>query len=288
MVERWQVFTSRSCLHGARAEEQRMTRLSVAFFGLPRGHLVAQPALDRWLEALAVHFDLAVSYHLYRLDRVVNTRSGEDFVIPDAAYAWFERFDGEVEAPRSAEENWNFADIVAKGDPYQDGHRSIRSLLAQLRSLRAVTRRVQAHRPDAVLFLRPDLLYHSFPDVGHVERVVRWPDLCLLPDWHWWDGYNDRFAVCGARSQIAYGGRADVVGAFLAEKVQGLEAESLIRFALRKAGTRVRSFHVTASRVRELGRVQTEVFDPRETLGGGRALRLEHAAARWLPDWAPI
>jgi hypothetical protein len=264
-----------------------MTRLSVAFFGLPRGHLVAQPAIDRWLETLSARFDLAVSYHLYRLERVVNARSGEDFVIPDAAYAWFECFDGEVEVAFPAEARWNFAEIIAHGDPYRDDHRSIRSLLAQLHSLRAVTRRVQSHRSDAVLFLRPDLLYHSFPNADHVERVVRRPNLCLLPDWHWWDGYNDRFALCGARSQSAYGNRADVVAEFLAQQARGLHAESLARFALRKAGAKVRSFHVTASRVRDLGRIQAEVFDPKETLGGGRALRLEHIAARWLPDWAP-
>lgn len=284
-----------ACIHAAQwfgshesKGHQPMTRLSVAFFGLPRGHLVAQPALERWLETLSARVDLAVSYHLYRLERVVNARSGENFVIPDAAYAWFERFDGEVEAARPAEEHWNFADIVAQGDPYRDDHRSIRSLLAQLRSLRAVTQRVQPHRPDAVLFLRPDLLYHSFPDADDVERAARRPSLCLLPDWHWWDGYNDRFALCGARIQRAYGERADVVDEFLAGHPGGLHSESLVRFALRKAHARTRSFQFTASRVRELGRVQGEVFDPRETLGGGRALQLEHVAARWLPDWVPI
>jgi hypothetical protein len=266
-----------------------MKRLSLAFFGLPRGHLLTQPTLDRWMDKLSSQFELHVAYHLYHLDRVVNLRSGEDFSIPDAAYAWFEKFDGEVQYMPPGEHDEVASKIRAYGDPYCDGFRSIRSLLSQLRSIDSVAKRVQADRADAVLYLRPDLLYHEFPSFDDIARVSVQPGLCILPDWQWWGGVNDRFALCGARSHLAWGRRIEQVDSFLKYRSRvGLQAEELLRFALRRAGCRIRTFHLTASRVREMSRVQSESFDAAATRGGGRRLLIEQYMARWMPDWVPV
>lgn len=261
-------------------------KLCVAFFGIPRGYRVTVPPIQRFLQSAAAHVDVAVRYHLFKIDQVDNPRSGEKYSMPAEAYDWLRGLEGELQDPADPALAWIPPLLDQCADIYEDGKRSLRNLLLQLHSLQRVTAQIQQLGPDVVAFLRPDLLYHAFPGEETVRAVARHPTLCLLPAWQWWGGLNDRFALCGRRSYVAYGSRLDQVPAFLSTEDRRLHGEWLLLFALRRARVRVRSIDVRASRVREENREQPENFDPVATLGVGRRQIINRFAAR-LPYGLP-
>ena len=264
-----------------------MVRLGVAFYGLPRGHALTQPVLQRLLDTLRRDFEVLPRYHLYHVKELSNPRSGEQAAMAAQAYDWFADMPGELMAPEDVPAAWMNALLARAGDVQHDGQRSARNLLLQLYSLRAVTRALIDDRPDAVLFLRPDLLYHDPPDAALIQRVIAQPRLCLLPSWQWWGGMNDRFAICGRSAYRHYGLRVDTVDAFLARHPGHLHAESLVRSALLNASVKVRLIENKASRVRETSRLHAENFDVRATLGGGWRQRALHAVLARLSDQWP-
>ncbi|HKX41402.1 MAG TPA: hypothetical protein VJO99_09615, partial [Burkholderiaceae bacterium] len=179
-------------------------------YGIPRGSAIAMPSLaEHFIEPARRIGECRVFYHLYRQDWVVNARSGEAAAMPTDAYAPFASFDGELEPPDRCLERWGFERICAFGDHYQDGFRSIHNLVHQLHSMRQVTARLAAWQPDVVMYVRPDLYYHAAPTHDMIEGLCRHPKRCFVPDWHWWGGYNDRFAFCGAEVYRAYGNRIE-------------------------------------------------------------------------------
>lgn len=264
-----------------------MKRVGVAFYGLPRGHLVTQPVLQQLLDTLRQDFDVRPRHHLYRVHELSNPRSGEQAPMAPQAYHWFAGMAGEVVTPETVPEPWLRAMLAQAGDVQHDGQRSARNLLMQLYSLRAVTQALAQDDPDVVLFLRPDLLYHQPPDATLVRRALAQPRLCLLPDWQWWGGMNDRFAVCGRDAYRHYGLRADAVQGFLARHPGHLHAEALLRDVLFTARLKVRLVENRASRVREADRVHKENFDVNQTLGGGWRQRTIHRVLARLGDGWP-
>jgi hypothetical protein len=236
-------------------------KIALAFFGLPRCSAITFPSIQRnLLDPLAAAGELHVFQHLYRQDWIFNPRSGEDHPQPDENYRPFGAFDGVV-VPRPTGDSPLFLRLQPYGDAFQDGFHSLRNLLLQLHSLYEVTQRAAAAQPDVVVFARPDLLYHEPLRREDLERAAAQPDEVTLPWWESWGGFNDRFAVCGARAYRAYGGRVLLVDHFCERTGQALHSESFLRYALAFAGVRVRTIGLRATRVRVDGRMQWEDFE---------------------------
>lgn len=257
-------------------------KIAIALFGIPRGAEVTMPVIaENIIGPCRDSGQTRIFFHLYKQDRVTNARSGDNAVIPPAAYAPFERFEGELEPPDICLGRWHFDVVRGFGDHYRDDFQSIRNLLHQLHSLRRVTRAVNAWRPDVVVFIRPDLLYHQRLSAAAIASAGRDELYCRIPDWQWWGGYNDRFAVCGARAASAYGRRAEVAIEFSLRTGRALHAERLLRYALRRERAAVRLTGMRASRVRMNGRVVDEDFSWSRTVGSvQRAFELNWLRAR--------
>ncbi|MCC2673481.1 MAG: hypothetical protein K0R58_428 [Ramlibacter sp.] len=236
-------------------------KIALAFFGLPRSSGVAFPSIERnVLAPLRAAGDVRVFHHLWRQEHVFNPRTGEDQPVPRDIYLPFAGFEGVIE-PRPEAPTRQLQRAMAYGDAFQDGFVALRNLVLQLQSLYEVTQRVAAAQPDVVVFARPDMLYHEAVRVEDVEQAMWEPDGVALPCWESWGGFNDRFAICGARAYKAYGGRMLLVDNFCERAQRPLHSETFLRYALGFAGLSVRTIPLRASRVRVDGRVEAEDFE---------------------------
>jgi hypothetical protein len=237
-------------------------RIGIGVFGLPRSTPWTMPGLEQQLIAPARALgDVVVRYHLYRQQRVVNARSGEDAVLPPAHYAAFEAWQGELQSPEGVAEAAGLARWSRYGDAYADGFASLRNLLLQLHSLHRLTLQFDEDPPDVAVFVRPDLMLHDSLAVDLGETLARPFDTVRLPSWQWNGGYNDRFALCRRDAFPVYGHRIRQVARFLDTRGGPLQAERLLRFALDAACLRIDTTNVRASRVRVDGRVHPEGFE---------------------------
>jgi len=246
-------------------------RIAVGIFGIPRGAAIAHPAIERCLLApLRGLGELSLLGHLFHQGRVDNLRSGESGALSPSDYALFaSSFKLALEAPQDCLAQWPYAELQGYGDSFGDQFRSMSNLVHQLHSLFQVTQMIKAVDPDVVVFARPDLLYHQEIPASAIRATARHDDRCYVPDWQWWGGYNDRFAICGRQAYLAYGERIRQARSYceLPATPRPLHSERLVQHALREARVAVRTLSLRASRVRVDGRIEDEDFDPRRTLG---------------------
>ena len=250
-----------------------MKNVAIAFYGIPRSANVCFPEIQKkMLEPLAANFNIRCFYHFYQKSKVYNPRSGEDGDFPFSWYDYFSDFEGTLEQPEKCLDYWDFDRIKSYGDAWSDDYQSLSNLIHQLNSLHCVTNNIQHSQfdPDCVIFLRPDLFYHSsIPNrlilkASGISQGVAW-----IPAWQWFGGLNDRFSVCSGAAFPAYGKRIESIPAYL-ETHNQLHAESLLKFRLMECGIDVRPMFVNASRVRIGGRMKDENFSYRTCMDRDR------------------
>lgn len=140
-------------------------------------------------------------------------------------------------------------------------------------------------RPDVVVFVRADLLYHD-PIKPHVIRhAFEHPRVCALPGWQWYRGCNDRFAICGREAAEIYANRRLCLAEFCGSQNRPFESEALLLYALRRRRCAIVALPLRASRVRLGGAIQHEEFTGRCLRRPGPLLclwraRLAHALIR--------
>ncbi|SEJ03502.1 hypothetical protein SAMN04244573_01083 [Azotobacter beijerinckii] len=242
-------------------------KIAVAYFGIPRNSKICYPSiLQNIYAALPERADVESFYHFYRQDRVRNPHSGEDGALDSENYSAFAGMQGVLEPPDECLQRWEFERIKEFGDAWGDDFVSLGNLLRQLNSLYEVVSQVESFAPDFVLFVRPDLLYHD----PMPSYIFRFPGLrrdnVYVPNWQWWGGLNDRFAICGRDSYKAYGRRIERIFDFCQATGRPLHSERLLKYALRQARSRVCTLNVRASRVRLDGKVVEELFSSRKKM----------------------
>lgn len=236
-------------------------KIAVAFFGIPRSSSVCYPTIQKnVLDALPGSADVNCFYHLYQQRHVINPRSREAGVLTTADYAPFvDNMAGILEKPGECLQWWDFDTLMQYGDAWGDGFYSLRNLVHQLNSLHMVTTLIQADAPDFVVYLRPDLYYHS-PLPDHAFSFAHdWRRTVHVPSWQWSNGINDRFAVCGSDAFLAYGFRIQDALEFCRGGNE-LHGERLLKYAMVNGQTRIRTFDTRATRVRTGGRFHHERF----------------------------
>ncbi|MCX7279692.1 MAG: hypothetical protein NTZ15_20670 [Burkholderiales bacterium] len=190
--------------------------------------------------------------------------------MPAEAYAPFAPFDGELEAPGACLDTWQFEQLKQFRDHHRNAFRSLQNLIHQLHSLRRVTLRLEPWQPDVVMFLRSDMFYHAGFSQAAMASVADNAERCMLPQWHWWGGLNDRFALCGAQVFKAYGCRIKQALAFAQRTGRPLNGERLVHYALSRADASVRTTALEASCVRVNGQLKAEKFAAKATTGSLR------------------
>jgi hypothetical protein len=256
-------------------------KVAVAFFGIPRNSAICFPSIQKHVLAqIPQGTDVRCFYHLYKVDTVLNRRSGEDGSLVASNYDPFMAMTGSLEQDTGVLERWDFERIKALGDTWGDEHASVRNLLLQLHSLHTVTGMVETFEPDFVIFVRPDIKYHtSFPSYVFDHPAPRRLN-AYIPNWQWWGGLNDRFAICGRDVYHAYGRRIERIFEFSSATGRKLHSERLLKFSLQQAEAKICLLATTGSRVRINGDYAEEDFTGTHGMGK-RENRYLHPIAYW-------
>ncbi|KJJ64746.1 hypothetical protein RT21_04095 [Pseudomonas sp. 10B238] len=243
-------------------------KIALAFFGIPRNSSICFPSIEQNIyRHLPSSARVGSFYHLYEPQLIINPRSGENGFISESNYHPFAHMTGNREEAGGCLERWDFDEIRRHGDVWGDDCRSLTNLIHQLNSLHAVTELVDGFDPDVVLFVRPDLLYHDALPGFALSACASNRRAVYIPHWQWWNGLNDRFAVCGRDVYGAYGRRAELMIPFCLKTQRGLHAERLLRFSMGQTGSSVRTLDMRASRVRLNGELVDETFSSKHSMG---------------------
>lgn len=240
----------------------------MAFFGIPRNSQICFPSIEENILAqLPSDSNVKCFYHLYKIDEVQNSRSGEQGELKADNYQAFEPMTGLLASTDGVLDRWDFDQVKAMGDTWADDFASLRNLLYQLNSLHTVTTMMESFNPDFVVFVRPDNFYHT----ALPAYVFKHPDArrnnVYIPEWQWWGGLNDRFAICGRDTYIAYGKRIECIFDFCKATGRKLHSERLLKYALQQAGAKICTMDTRASRVRITGAFAEEGFSPKRSMG---------------------
>ncbi|WP_460123329.1 hypothetical protein [Pseudomonas sp. H3_G09] len=262
-----------------------MVKIAVAFFGIPRNSPICFPSIEQnVLAQLPADSEVKCFYHLYKVDEVQNSRSGERGELAADNYQPFESMTGALTSTEGVLERWDFERVKAQGDTWADDYASLRNLIYQLNSLHTVTSEIESFDPDFVVFVRPDNFFHTaLPGYLFNHAEARRHNV-YIPDWQWWGGLNDRFAVCGRDTYVAYGKRIERIFDFCKATGRKLHSERLLKYALLEAGAKVCTLPIQASRVRITGAFAEESFSPKRGMGK-RENRYFHFFAKLRTWW---
>lgn len=244
-------------------------RIAVVFFGITRSLRHTLDSIRRNLiePARALTAQVRLVGHFYDQDQINNPRSGEVGALDPEEYRLLDLDEVEREAPGVCLEGYPMEALMRNGDPWRNKFRAFRNLVHQLHSLRRATLLAQVHRPDIVIFARPDLHYHTSTAPWLAELAASRAPQVLVPDWAQWEGLNDRLALVRGEGAIdAYGRRAGIMLDYCADG-RMLHSEKLVQHAVRDYP--VRMIPLYASRVRCDGRVVLEDFRKGHGRGGG-------------------
>ena len=261
-----------------------MLKIAVAFFGIPRNSPICFPSIEQnVLAQLPAGSDVKCFYHLYKIDEVQNSRSGESGELTANNYQPFESMNGTLTSTEGVLERWDFEQVKAQGDTWGDDYVSLRNLIYQLNSLHTVTSMIEPFDPDFVVFVRPDNFFHTaLPGYVFDHPGARRHNV-YIPDWQWWGGLNDRLAICGRDTYRAYGKRVEQIFDFCQATGRKLHSERLLKYVMQQAGAKVCTLKTQASRVRITGAFAEESFSPKRGMGK-RENRYFHAFAT-LRTW---
>lgn len=238
-------------------------QIAVGFFGITRSLKWTHESIEKnILQPLEALGDVRVYGHFFNQTEIANPRSGESGALDPGEYRLLPFDEVLLEPPGACLDQWGYPEILARGNCWKDAGQSLANLIHQLHSLKKLAEMIAPQRPDLIVLARPDLRYHDsllamcHAQIGHPPRSI------TLPDWQWFSGANDRFAVADYDGFEAYANRIDQVRHFLADTGKPLHAEQLLFYSLNRAGIRVYLSAARASRVRANGVEVDECFKP--------------------------
>ena len=233
----------------------------IAFYGIDRRLDITAPSIfEQIIRPAQEVFEVQLMAHLWALPSIQNARSGEAGELASPRLALLPPGYYEVEPPLTLASEKGFQVLCRAGDFWQDDFKSLSNLYSQLVSLQCVTTMAMTEKPDCVIFVRPDLLYHDSLATT-LQQAAQARDTVFLPHWQPHGGFNDRFAIaCGEKAILAYGNRLNAAQAYCEATASPLHAEKLVKFVLAGQGIAVRKSSTRASRVRIDGQIKREDF----------------------------
>lgn len=238
-------------------------KIAICFFGITRSLKYTIGSIEEnILNPARTLGDVRVFAHFFNQERVENSRSRESTALDRSEYKLLKPDCVVLEAPDECLSRHEFEKLKSFGDTRHDKFQSLRNIVHALHSLEQVTDMALEWAPDVVLFLRPDLFYHSSLEAIIQQALDSEAPAVFLPDWqHWRGGYNDRFAICvGKKAAITYGKRVQKMHEYCELYQEPLHSESLNRFALDTSGVSIKFFPERASRIRADGSQKREVW----------------------------
>ena len=236
-------------------------RIAIGFFGLARSLTWTLPSIQQHvLEPAEQLGETRLFAHLYQQTHISNPRSGENNVLDPDEYKRLNCDEVLLEAPGECLKDADYEWILSQGDAFDDGGKSLSNLIHQLHSLDRLGDMIERWSPDIVVLIRPDLQYHDSLGPLIKKHIHLSPEAISVPDWQWYGGVNDRFAICGSEAYKAYAHRIRLIPSYLKKTGGPLPAERFLRFCLNQHGLCPEAVHVRASRIRANGQKVDENF----------------------------
>ena len=223
---------------------------------------------------------------LMRPKIVINNRSGENSVVDESAYEYFNKIDGPIIHQREELIKDKIFFLQKNScDTYKDNYSSIKNLLYQLYSLKTAFQESEKNFiADIYAIIRPDLLYHDKIPSNLIKKISGTTvPIAILPEWQWCCGVNDRFMFCNRSAVSSIATRFDDIEGYIPHSRFGLHAERYLHYILRKNSIKILTTTMKASRTRTTGQIKNEIFSPMHSAGGPSSkLRVLIASARTL------
>jgi hypothetical protein len=238
-------------------------RIAIGFFGITRSLKWTLPSIqENIIEPARQLGEVRLFAHLFQQDRIENPRSGENNPIDPEEYKLLNCDEVKLEAPGACLAASNYERVLSHGDAFHDQGKSLANLIHQLHSLKQVGAMIEKWKPQIVILARPDLMYHDSLYVEIAKQINQPKSYISIPNWQWYGGLNDRFAIGSSESCRAYSERFDLINLYLEKNGGPLPAERFLRYCLNHQGVIARPMRVRASRVRSNGEVVEENFSP--------------------------
>jgi len=246
-----------------KADQHRKPKIAIGFFGITRSLKWTLTSIKKNIVQPAQQLgDVRIFAHLYYQTHIVNPRSGENDSLDPEEYRLLDCDEVNLEQPgrclNEARYNW----ILSHGDAFHDEGKSLANLIHQLHSLQQVGRMIDKWEPDVVIMARPDLMYHDSLYNEIKKQLNRHKSCISIPNWQWFGGVNDRFAIGSRESCRAYTNRLDFIQAYIKKTGGPLPAERFLRYCLNEHGIMPRPMRTRASRIRANGTAVEENFLP--------------------------
>ena len=236
-------------------------RIAIGFFGITRSLKWTLPSIQKNIIAPARELgEVRLFAHLYQQEHINNPRSGEHQSLDPNEYQLLNCDEVKLEQPGNCLITENYEWILSHGDAFHDEGKSLANLIHMLHSLQQVGRMMTAWKPDILVLARPDLTYQNDFSQVLIDQLKSPSNSLTLPNWQWFGGYNDRFAVCGPAAGYAYTNRKDLIKDYLKRTGGPLPAERFLRFNLHKGNISVKTCSLRASRTRANGIAVEEDF----------------------------
>ena len=143
------------------------------------------------------------------------------------------------------------------GDAWDEGpqHQTMRNLLKQLYSLKAVTSMWESAATfyDLAIYLRSDVWFFNQLDIAELDEALHSPsNQIYTPAFHKWGGLNDRLAFGRPEAMIKYGNRLDAAMQYAQHS--SMHAERFLLHLAESAGLDyTKHTHLLFERVRATG-----------------------------------
>ena len=176
----------------------------VAFWGLTRSVRYTAESIQRHIyDQLPPHL---VFVHTYASNSAYsNKRANEAAGSLQADVAPLKPFRAVVDDLDDVKRRLNLAQYRSQPDPWNTNYETVDNFVLAMYSKYRVTRLIaESGLPiDKVIFLRPDVGYTSSvrPALALADRTA-W----VIPNFHLYNGFNDRFCVASAQNYKVYGG----------------------------------------------------------------------------------
>jgi hypothetical protein len=172
----------------------------LAFWGLTRNMKMTSESVERIRAALPAHMAFAHTYA--SVVPYVNRRANEESasIVPDVERL---RADAvEVEDLEAVKRGMCFTQYRSHADPWGTNYETMDNFILAMHSRQKVTSMIMRSgvKVDKVVFMRPDLLYKTLITPEMLDK-----DGWVIPDFHLYNGFNDRFCIACARSFHVYG-----------------------------------------------------------------------------------
>lgn len=238
-------------------------RIAIGFFGITRSLKWTLPSIHKnIIEPARQLGQVRLFAHLYQQDHIENPRSGENNPVDPNEYQLLNCDEVQLEAPGACLAIANYEWILSHGDAFKDEGKSLANLIHQLHSLQQVGCMIDEWKPDVVVIARPDLMYHDSLYDEIANQKNRPKIFISVPNWQWYGGLNDRFAIGSRASCHAYTRRFDFIQSYLEKTGGPLPAERFLRYCLNQQGIIARRMSIRGSRVRSNGEAVEEDFSP--------------------------